>query len=312
VVLDYFEFSMKDPQCNLERLGCLEGLLRRRNVKRVIISTVDPLYFLAEECPEMSRAQFDRWVHALSVFKKVSLTEKSKHAFYSEISQFLARHRKTAIHDTKHREKMRLPLPVRPRFEQFALWVYQECRYTRFLRTVGVQLLSEYKDVALLPSRDWLISNIGSAADAHYHVIWSDLTRKERLVLYQLALDGWANTHAENERAIQELERKGLISKRVMYRVMNESFCRFVKSTEHRGEILEFETEAGQSAWQAVKLVLIAVAIGTFVWLLYAQADLFRIGLGYVAGIGALLTAAVNFFAGGKRTAPSTSMPPQA
>jgi hypothetical protein len=90
---------------------------------------------------------------------------------------------------------------------------------------------------------------------------------------------------------------------------MNQSFCRFIKSTEHMDEIGELEKEAGQSAWQASKLVLVAGAIGTFVWLLYAQADLFRIGLGYVAGIGALLTAAVNFFAGGKRTAQSASVP---
>lgn len=86
---------------------------------------------------------------------------------------------------------------------------------------------------------------------------------------------------------------------------MNNSFSLFVKSAEHIGEIRELE--AGQSVWQASKVVIIAGAIGTFVWLLYAQADLFRMGLRYAAGIGALLTAAVIFFSGSKRTIPGTS-----
>jgi hypothetical protein len=318
VVMDHFEFNLKDPQCNRERLKRLEGLLRRPNVKRVIVSTVDPLYFFADEGSEVlsddkdkssSGPLFDRWVHALSDFQKVSLKDTSKQAFQFEFRQFLARHKETAFHSDERQGNMLLA--VRPPWEQFALWIYLECRCTKFLRAVGMQLLRQYKDT-LPPSREWLISNISSAAGAHYHVIWSDLTQKERLVLYQLALDGWANPHPENARAIEELERKGLISKRVMYRVMSESFCRFVKSTEHAGEIAELEREAGRSAWQALKLVLIAGAIGTFVWLLYAQADLFRIGLGYVAGIGALLTAAVNFFAGGKRASPGTLIPPQA
>jgi hypothetical protein len=98
---------------------------------------------------------------------------------------------------------------------------------------------------------------------------------------------------------------KGLINKRVMYRVMNTSFSRFVKSTEHMDEIQVMEKEAGESAWQASKLILVAGAVGLFVWLLWSQAELFRVGLGYVAAIGALLTTAVNFFAGGKRITPS-------
>jgi hypothetical protein len=325
-ILDHFEFNMKDPQCNLNRLTSLESLPRRSDIRRVILSTVDPLYFFADECPDVlsdakdtvkSGQLLDRWVHALSKFEKVSLKDANQKDFYNALRQYLAKHKncglelETSEHKLVRGGNIRPLLKVRPLCQQFALWVYLECRCTRYLRIKGIQLLEQYIDEQP-PSRDWLIRKIRSVADAHYHVIWSDLTQKERLVLYQLALDGWANPHPENERAIEELERKGLISKRVMYRVMNQSFCSFVKSTEHIGEIAELEKEAGQSIWQALKLVLIAGAVGTCVWLLYAQADLFRIGLGYIAGIGALLTAAVNFFAGGKRTIPSTSTPPQA
>jgi hypothetical protein len=325
VVLDHFEFDMKDRHSNLERLKSLESLPRRSNIRRIILSTIDPLYFFADESSSVlsdgkdmvpSGQVLDRWVHALSKFEKVSLRDTSQTDFYTALRNYLAKHKgcgheyETNDHKLVRGGNLRPLLKVRPLCQQFALWVYLECRCTTYLRAIGIQFLKQYTD-APPPTRDQLTRNIGSMADPHYHVIWSDLTQKERLVLYQLALDGWANPHPENERAIEELQRKGLITKRVMYRVMNHSFGRFVKSTEHMGEIRDFETEAGQSAWQASKAVLIAGAIGTLVWLLYTQADLFRIGVGYVAGIGALLTTAVNFVSGSKQKIPSTSTPPQ-
>jgi hypothetical protein len=196
---------------------------------------------------------------------------------------------------------MRPLLKVRPNCQLFALWIFLECRGTHFLRSLGIQLLQNYSHDAPV-SRDVLGRRIGALADLHYRAIWNDLAERERVVLYQLVLDGWANPHLENERAIEQLQLKGLVTKRVMFRVMNHSFCDFITSSEHQSEITELEREARQSVWQATKLVLIACSIGLLVWLLYAEADLFRLGSGYVAVICALLTAAVNFFSGAKRS----------
>ena len=45
-------------------------------------------------------------------------------------------------------------------------------------------------------------------SESYYSVLWSTLSAREHLVLYQLAKDGWANT--KNDRAIRQLQRKGL------------------------------------------------------------------------------------------------------
>ena len=76
-----------------------------------------------------------------------------------------------------------------------------------------------------------------------------------------------------------------------MYRVINDSFCRFVLSAEHSGEILDWEQHEQESTWHAFRFVLIAVLIGGGVWLLYSQAQLLQIGTGTITAIATLLTA---------------------
>ena len=46
---------------------------------------------------------------------------------------------------------------------------------------------------------------------------------------------------------------------------------------------------------QVLRFVLIAVIIGVGVWLLYAQAQLFQIGTGYITALATLLTAIAGF-----------------
>ncbi|HEY4782652.1 MAG TPA: hypothetical protein VIH54_12600, partial [Chthoniobacterales bacterium] len=170
----------------------------------------------------------------------------------------------------------------------------RECGGTTFLRTVGTTILRElWKKPP--ETRERLTEIVLDRVDTYYRVLWSGLTRSERLVLYQLAIDGWANP--KNGPAIQQLERKQLICKAPMYRIMNDSFCRFVQSGEHAREISEWENREQESTWHALRFVLIAVLIGGGVWLLYTQAQLFQIGTGTITAIAALLNALAGFSA---------------
>jgi hypothetical protein len=322
-ILDHFESGLVSPKVNAERLTILERLASKPSLKRLLVSSVDPLYYFTEECrsilveasnsEDVDRYILDRWIRALSNFQRVTLKETDRSTFYRALRAFLKAHRSCGDeHETNestlvHEGDLRPLLKVRPSCQQFALWIYLECRSTSKLRAEGMRLLQGYKhDVPM--SRDSLVNYIGSIMDADYRVIWADLTRKERTVLYQLALDGWANPHPENERAIEELERKVLINKRVMFRVMNASFTRFIKSPEHLDEIQLLQTEASESTWQALKIVLVAAVVGFFIWMLWAEAELFRIGMAYVAALGAVISTAINFFAG-KRPAVESVAP---
>ena len=294
MILDHFEFNIRDRACNLARLELIESLLYDAHCRLVIVSTVDPLYFLTEEAskvlsdgkdPEEARRLVDRWARVLSNFTKVNLASPKTEEFLQKVGQ-------VAELSSHH--------------AQFAAWTFDECTGTALLRRLGLGLLSEFQNRPPA-TRDQLVEIVLDRAGAYYHVLWSGLTAAERLVLYQLALDGWANP--KNTPAIQQLERKQLICRAPMYRVMNNSFRRFIQSTEHAAEIAEWERYEQQSTWKAFRFVIIAVVIGAGVWLLYAQAQLFQIGTGYITAIATLLTALAGFSARFKRSVPQQSEP---
>jgi hypothetical protein len=289
LILDHFEFNICDRTWNRARLELLERLLYEERARVVLVSTVDPSYFLGEEGakilsdgkdPDESARLFDRWVRALSKFTRVTLAHAGKDDFVSEVAR-------TADLGPKH--------------AQFAAWVCRECGSTSLLRTLGITILREM--ITRPPtSRAQLIGIVLDRANAYYRVVWSGLTASERLVLYQLALDGWANP--KNSGAIQQAERKQLICKAPMYRVMNDSFCQFVLSGEHASEIFEWEKRQQESAWHAFRFVLLAVLIGGGVWLLYTQAQLLQIGTGTITAIATLLTAVAGLSTRFKRSQP--------
>jgi hypothetical protein len=146
-------------------------------------------------------------------------------------------------------------------------------------------------------SRAALVEELLDRADAYYRVLWSTCTREERLVLFQLARDGWANP--KNERAIQQLERRHLVRRSPGLRILNESFCRFVKAAQLPEEVAKWEHDERHSAWSAVKLGLTTAALMAGAWLLYTQQDIFQMGIGYVAAMatasGTVLTLIRSF-----------------
>jgi hypothetical protein len=287
MILDHFEFDIRDCASNVARLEFIETLLYEAHSKLVIVSTIDPLYFLTEESskvlstdkddPEGSRRLIDRWARVLSKFRTANLAPASKDDFL---------------------EKVGMAADRGSHYAQFAAWTFEECGGTALLRKVGMGILDEFRERP--PARrEQLVETVLDRAGAYYHVLWSGLTATERLVLYQLALDGWANP--KNTPAIQQLERKQLICKSPMYRILNDSFCKFIQSTEHTAEIAEWEKHEQQSTWRGLRFVIIAAVIGAAVWLLYSQAQLFQIGTGYITAIATLLTALAGFSARLKR-----------
>jgi hypothetical protein len=139
------------------------------------------------------------------------------------------------------------------------------------------------------PTCEWAVSRVLDLADSYYHVLWASLSTTERLVLYQLARDGWSNP--KNLAAIQQLESKQLVRRNPMYQIINESFRRFVLSPEHAEEIARWEKLEQQSTWHAMRFVVIAIGIGFAGWFLYSQAAFSQAVVDYIAALAKLLTA---------------------
>jgi len=280
LVLDHFDYNLWDSQYNEKRLELLESLVYETggNCRLVVASTVDPLYFLTQGAPDVfskgpdgadPRRLLDRWARALSKFKRGRPKEPMTGIFIKRFVDFIHVHRDEYS-------------------GEFGIWVCAECNCTAMLRKIGIDLFNGFRE-SEQTSREGVVSIVLDRADAYYHVLWTSLTFAERLVLYQLALDGWTN--AKNSDAIQQLERKQLIYKGPMYRIMNESFRRFIESTEHENEILKWQKQEKASTWHAFRAVLVVAVVGVAVWMLYTQAALSQTVIGVIAGSATLLTA---------------------
>jgi hypothetical protein len=295
LAVDHFEWKIDDPASNQTRLELLEKLLYEGNRKVVIVSTVDPLHYFREEAAEIlvdgtpSNASvhwLDRWTAVLKRFKNVEFKDYSRIPFAAAIKMYAKD----------------------PRMVPIIKLVESECDWTANLRRVGTSFLKNY-DPAKQITRKAFEQRLLDTAGAYYGVLWSTFTQHERMVLYQLARDGWANP--KNGLAIQQLRRKEIICKRVMFRVMNDSFRQFIRSVDMPNDIAKWEQEQQASLWQAFKLAIMTTLAILFIWLLYAQKDLFQVSIGYMVAVGGALTAVVNFLSSVRGKSPITAKPSQ-
>jgi hypothetical protein len=271
VLIDHFEFDMDNPDLCLFKLNLLEKLVYLEKKRIILLSAIDPMFYLMASCPEIvtprggcseSPAQIiDRWAAVLSTFAKREIDDPTKSEWGSDAPP------------------------------ELVSWVKEECDHTAQLRKIGRELLGSNirRDTI---SKAALLEQLLDRAEAYYRVLWSTCTKQERLVLFQLARDGWANP--KNDRAIQQLERRSLVKREPGLRIMNVTFCRFVLATQIPAEVANWEEEERNSSWSTVKLALTTAAFMIGAWLLYTQQDIFQLGVGYIAAMGTASGALVT------------------
>jgi hypothetical protein len=278
VVVDHFEFDMDNPDTCLHKLTLLEKLLYVDKKRVILLSAVDPMFYLAASCPEALTPSgsnqeppaqlLDRWAAVLSLFDRYKMEDVTEHC----LTRFLVEQEK-------------------PCCTQLGELVIGECDHTAQLRRIGLDMLGTHCQEQPM-SKGMFVEELLDRADSYYRVLWSTCTKEERLVLFQLAQDGWVNP--KNERAIQQLQRRGIIRRGSGYRIMNDSFRRFVRNAQSPEEVARWEQEEEHSTWSAVKLGLGTALMMFGAWLLYAQQDVFQLGIGYVAALGTASGAVIN------------------
>ncbi len=276
--VDHFEFDLDNPDTSLCKLQLLEQLRYVAKKHVILHSTVDPMFYLSSADAGMATAngsglkspvQFlDRWADVFNGFEKIQSRDASEEGFHD------------ALAGQNGNGSARLVEMIRG-----------ECRHTPQLRRIGLSMLQAHHDDAGL-SKGQFVDVLLDRADSYYRVLWSTCTKEERMVLYQLAMDGWVNP--KNDRAIQQLQRRGLIRRGSGYRLMNDSLHRFVKNAERPEEVAKWEQEEGNSSWSAVKLALGTGLMMVGAWLIYAQQDIFQLGIGYLTALGTASSAVIG------------------
>jgi hypothetical protein len=289
VVLDNFDFNMSNKAYGQTKLQILERLVYRDGCRVVLVSSVDPVFFFSDvdsatsaDTSQSASEFLARWVSVMSSFQMVSFEDSARTRFHELLQES----------DDK------------PASKQLIQWLETECSYTTYLRYIGSAMFREHRrDIHF--DRELLDHELRERTRSYYSLLWSTLSPGERLILFQLANDGWANN--KNEPALRQLLTKELICSAPMFQVMNESFRRFIRDTQDQRQIVEWEQQSKQSSWNSLKIALLATAIGLGAWLFYAQKDLFQGVIGYILSLGAAVAAIANILGGLKGRAGSST-----
>jgi hypothetical protein len=171
--------------------------------------------------------------------------------------------------------------------------IWKECGPMPALWPIGAQLAKDIKAENVC-SLETISSEILERADEYYRLVWKDCSDDQKFVLAQIAEDGLLNP--TNARAIRQLVREGLITTDPQFRLMNESFRRFLRSAASPGLKQQWLRASRRSGWGKMHGVFFTTMILLGAFLLTTQNALWQSSAAYVTtALGALGTLA-NLF----------------
>jgi hypothetical protein len=297
VGLYYFEFDLDNPETNDKKLKLLERLLYVEGKRVILVSAVDPMYYLACSVASASAdaasgsaavERLERWAAIFSKLQKVGLPIDSPHPF---------QHPRLRGRDDRQSK------------DAFDV-LQEECETQGALHEFGCRILPPVESTSSASvERDKIIAQLLDQADPYYRLLWGTCTADERLVLFQLAYDGWANP--KNTKAIQHLLRRGLVVRRRMakapgdarrvarpvgLRIMNESFRTFVLRSQHPLEMERWEREGRESLWRALRLSFLVAGFLGAVWIVQVYPSVSTVFVGSLGIVISVLSGVAKFF----------------
>jgi len=133
-------------------------------------------------------------------------------------------------------------------------------------------------------------------ARPHYDLLWWQADDEEKLVLVQLAQEGFANP--KQTEVVRRLLRKGLLRRDPILRFMNHSFALFVERTIDTADVVQREKSHRGFGWSHARTLLIGAFVLVLLFLSFTQRDTVQTWLAYLttaAGLAAGVFKLVGF-----------------
>jgi hypothetical protein len=282
ILLSRFDYGLDEPEIASIKLEVLEYLGGRDDLRVAIESSIDPLFFLTSGAHDSWMKPADephlhRWAAALQPFAK--LREKATAATFDE-----------------RREDYRRELGAMDGSgsDEVLDTLVSEGWPNSLLRLVG-HTLWRREGMRHYDARD-VVELFGDFASAHYRRIWSSCSTDEKLLLHRLAQEGFVNWRMID--TVRSLIKRRLVVNAPDFRLMNESFRRFVLRAEQPAVFQQWEAAAGVSAWSRLRTPLIASGVVIAGFFMVTQRELFNQTLGmltvFTAGVPVLIRLLVS------------------
>lgn len=282
ILLTKFDYGLGDDRSAAKKLQLLEGLVALKDKRIVIDSSVDPLYFLTSaahdfwEAEHRDRIQLDRWAAVLQPFVKL-------------------RRKATEGELDKLQEQFKAELQE---IDEFKSLKNDDVKYCLVSEGWPNQRLRDYakalakrEELKTYTAED-VIDQIGDLAAAHYRRIWSSCSTNEKVLLHRLAQEGFVNWRMEG--TLRSLIRRRIVVAAPSFRLMNESFRRFVLRAERPEVFLQWERDVQASLWSRVRLPLVLSGMVVAAFFIATQREAFNQSLGMLAALTASVPAIIR------------------
>lgn len=154
--------------------------------------------------------------------------------------------------------------------------IERESKGLPLLEQIGSELLANN-----VRGEEEIYDELCERAAAYYAGLWSACSKSEKVVLLNIATDGFANV--KDRHVIRRLMTRCLVYRDPSLCVMNETFRRYV--LHRRAECAALTEDSGPSAWDKLQKPL-AVAVACFaIFFFSTQREMFDVTMGVVTGL---------------------------
>jgi len=279
ILVKGFEYKIEDEAFNEVKLGFLEDLLQDDQGTVVVLSTVSPF---AQERPRESWSR---------IGASVRVSADLKERWHDLLASF-------TLIDLDLRASVDASQSQAQESGWVAALLWQESGNDPFLRQIAADLTRQSAGM----DRQQLLEEFEERAESRYRALWASCSRDEQVVLEHLAEEGFVNE--KNRRLVRRLMVRGLIERAPNLRLFNETFRRFVASSNCKSEVLNLERRAEPSAWDRFRWPFFVGLSAAIAFFFATQQALFEGTMATVTGLAAGLPALVKLLGlfGGSRT----------
>ena len=303
ILISHFDDRMHDQGFNDRKLGFIERLLHVLHRTVMVVSAVPPNVFLGSGIStpiggstSASPDAGPRWSNLLAEFSLIPIDETGEPVPLLPESPRTMGWQRGGVGELLWQVNAL-------RFSHSARFLDEESQ-DPFVKRVWIQVLpyAWHADRRAPLDLSQLLVEVGERLENYYRGLWSSCTDSERVVLAHVAADGLVNE--KDSRIVRSLMARGLVRRQPFFRVMNETFRRFVQSIESTQEMVALEGRV--SSWDTVRWPFL-IMLGAITTVFFTtQHELFNQTVGIVSAVAAGLPALVkviSLFSGTQRDA---------
>jgi hypothetical protein len=268
IVVWNFDEGLDEDDLALKKLQLLEGLNQIGKQNVVVTADRTPLdYFTARAIDSLSSTiilDVDRWATVLEPFEKVR-------GDASDLSS--AQRRKNYLRE------LRNIAPEPTLMPEDADVLADECWMSPYQRILGRRIAPRMGDL----EKDQIVDLVLDHAEAYYRRVWSSCSVEERLLLLRLAQEGFVNWQMEE--ALRRMLRRRLVVATPAYRLMNESFRRFVLRAEATAVFAGWESQGDVGLFARLRAPLVGALVVLAGFFFATQRESFNHSLGIMTAM---------------------------